>query len=149
MGAVARQGATGPRERLTLERTGAADGEPRWVATVEGVPGCRGEGETPAAAVAAADAAADAFGSERAHSGRLLLRMPRSLHAELAARADDDRLSLNQLIVASLADMVAAPGRATTSRLPRRIRLALAANAAVVVLALAVVVLILAGAWQP
>jgi hypothetical protein len=119
------------------------------VARVDGVPGCVGEGDTPAAAVTAADAAAEASGTERPYSGRLLLRMPKSLHAELAARADHERHSLNQLIVGALADTVASASRAAPGGPPRPLRLALAANAVVVALALAAALLILTGAWHP
>jgi hypothetical protein len=40
------------------------------------------------------------------HSGRLMLRMPQSLHAELARAAERDEVSLNQFITGSLAGAV-------------------------------------------
>ena len=40
------------------------------------------------------------------HSGRLLLRMPRSLHEELARASDRDGVSLNQFITGVLASAV-------------------------------------------
>lgn len=40
------------------------------------------------------------------YSGRLLLRMPRSLHEELARAADRDGVSLNQFITGVLASAV-------------------------------------------
>jgi HicB family len=43
---------------------------------------------------------------ESAHSGRLLLRMPQSLHASLARAADADGVSLNQFINSALASAV-------------------------------------------
>jgi hypothetical protein len=43
---------------------------------------------------------------ESAHSGRLLLRMPQSLHATLARAADADGVSLNQFINSALASAV-------------------------------------------
>jgi hypothetical protein len=43
---------------------------------------------------------------ESAHSGRLLLRMPQSLHAALARAADADGVSLNQFINSALASAV-------------------------------------------
>jgi RNA polymerase sigma-B factor len=41
------------------------------------------------------------------YSGRLLLRMPRSLHEELARASDRDGVSLNQFITGVLASAVA------------------------------------------
>ena len=54
---------------------------------------------------AEASSEAEARTSQQAakHSGRLLLRMPQSLHAELAQRADREGVSLNGLIVGLLA----------------------------------------------
>jgi len=40
--------------------------------------------------------------AEHSHSGRLLLRMPGALHAELAARCDRVGVSLNQWTVSAL-----------------------------------------------
>ena len=40
------------------------------------------------------------------HSGKLMLRMPGSLHAELARAAERDNVSLNQFITSSLAGVV-------------------------------------------
>jgi antitoxin HicB len=156
MGLVARERAAGPgdRYRLSIERTGEG-AEPRWVARVDGLPGCVGEGETPSAAVAAADAAAGALAGPAAlsHSGRLLLRMPKILHAELAGLADAAQVSLNQLIVGALAESVSGepPARAAapSRRLRTALRLVLAADAVVVALAVIAAALILVGAWQP
>jgi RNA polymerase sigma-B factor len=44
--------------------------------------------------------------SPASHSGRLLVRMPQSLHAELARAAERDEVSLNQFITSSLASVV-------------------------------------------
>jgi hypothetical protein len=91
---------------------------------------------------------------EPSHSGRLLLRMPKTLHAELAARSDADGVSLNQFIVTALARTVsgepadldpAAPGR---GRVPRSLRVALIANAVVVTLAAATAIALLVFAWH-
>jgi hypothetical protein len=54
----------------------------------------------------AADAAADAE-APATHSGRLLVRMPGTLHAELAREADREGVSLNAFIVAALSGSVA------------------------------------------
>ena len=54
------------------------------------------------------------------HSGKLLVRMPRSLHAELAAAADQEGVSLNAFIVGALGGAVAwrseAPEAAAAAR---------------------------------
>ena len=44
---------------------------------------------------------------EARHSGRLLVRMPRELHDQLAAQAHAQRVPLNQLVVALLSGGVA------------------------------------------
>lgn len=41
------------------------------------------------------------------HSGKLLVRMPRSLHREIALRADEEGVSINTLIVALLSEALA------------------------------------------
>lgn len=89
-------------------------------------------------------------GTPATPSGRLLLRMPSGLHAELARTAARERCSLNAFITRSLAAAVgwdegAAPRRA---RAPRdRVALLLAANAAAVALAALAAVAILLVAW--
>src|SRR4051812_4774395 len=62
-------------------------------------------------------------------SGRLLLRLPRTLHTELAAAAEREGVPLNTYISAALAAHVAAPSAATDTR--RRHRL-LVVNAVVI-----------------
>ncbi len=157
MGLVARErpaGATA-RHRLSFLRADA-DGEPRWTARVDGLPGCVGEGATPAAAIAAADAAAGEHAA-RSHSGRLLLRLPRILHAELAERADAEQVSLNRLIVSTLADVVSgeqpagvvSPSSQSSWRLRSAVLVVLATDALVVALAATAALLILVGAWHP
>jgi antitoxin HicB len=168
--------------RIALTRDGLDEERP-WLATVEGLAGCDARGSTPTDAAArvstaleewAASARADGrdvpeprFG--RGHSGRLLLRMPQSLHAELAAAAERDQVSLNAyinlLLVAAFqsgaADwggrQPAAPEPAAetgpgaieeeeafeASRLPRFLALALAANVAVVAIAALIAVVVL------
>jgi antitoxin HicB len=155
MGLVARERAVGRTVpyRLSITRADAEGEPPRWIARVDGRPGCVGEGATPAAAAAAADAAA-AGSAAPSHSGRLLLRLPKILHAELAGRADAAQVSLNQLIVGALAETVAgetpAPAALRTSqRLPQAVRLALAANALVVAVAAVAAALIVTGVWHP
>jgi RNA polymerase sigma-B factor len=87
------------------------------------------------------------------HSGRLLVRMPQSLHAELARVAEREGVSLNALITGALASAVGWRGGAVEGldtpeqRAPRGRRewtsIALAANLVVVVLAAIVAVVLL------
>jgi RNA polymerase sigma-B factor len=91
------------------------------------------------------------------HSGRLLVRMPQSLHAELARVAEREGVSLNTLITGALAsavswregtidgfDVVDAEGGAEPpSSHPRWTSIALAANLVVVVLAAIVAIVLL------
>jgi hypothetical protein len=86
-----------------------------------------------------------------APSGRLLLRMPRTLHADLAQAAEREGTSLNQFITAALATKVGAgpddthTGSSKQSQ-SRLIAAALVANAIVIGLAAvaAIAVLIVA-----
>jgi HicB-like protein involved in pilus formation len=86
---------------------------------------------------------------EPSHSGRLLLRMPRALHAQLAARSDAEGVSLNQFIVAALSR--AASGEDQRSDAPRpmssTLRIALVVNAVVVAIAAATAIALLVVAW--
>jgi antitoxin HicB len=105
--------------RIELTRD-AGDEERPWRAVVEDLPGCEVRGSTPPDAVARVPAAmaewvatAQAEGREvpeprdvRAYSGKLLLRMPQSLHAEVALAADRDQVSLNAYINSLLAAAV-------------------------------------------
>jgi RNA polymerase sigma-B factor len=87
------------------------------------------------------------------HSGRLLVRMPQSLHAELARVAEREGVSLNAFITGALASAVgwrdgAVDGLETTDDAPAQRRpqwttIALAANLVVVVLAAAVAIVLL------
>ena len=92
------------------------------------------------------------------HSGRLLVRMPQSLHAELARVAENEGVSLNTLITGALASSVgwrdgsvdglavvdagAEDDRPAPQR-PRWTSIALAANLVVVVLVAAVAIALL------
>src|SRR5919106_851679 len=72
------------------------------------------------------------------HSGRLLLRMPATLHEELARASDRDGVSLNQFITSALAGAVgwkredigtgAPDTRETTNERPRSLGILLVAN---------------------
>lgn len=160
--------------RIELTRD-AVDEERPWRAVVEDLPGCEVRGATPPDAVSRVPAAmaewvanAQAEGREvpeprdvRAYSGKLLLRMPQSLHAEVALAAERDQVSLNAYINSLLAaavqwrrpvgtgalpqdqpvfavldeDLVSeSPGGARTNGLDRLLRLAVVANVATMVL---------------
>jgi len=95
-----------------------------WTAQVEELPGCTADGATPEQAAAGVEeamrqwiAAARAEGREvpkprsASHSGRLLVRMPQSLHADLARAAEREEVSLNQFITSSLASAVSWRGQ--------------------------------------
>jgi len=98
------------------------DGDPagRWRAVVEDLPGCEARGATPEEAAARARAAIDQWvrsatangqpvpppREEPTHSGKLLVRMPPSLHSELARLADREKVSLNTLIIGALGGAV-------------------------------------------
>ena len=85
----------------------------------------------------------------KAPSGRLLLRMPRTLHAELARAAEREGTSLNQFITSALSrtvgmssdgdeapgEVAEAPETGDRNRQSRVIAAALVANAVVIGLA--------------
>jgi predicted RNase H-like HicB family nuclease len=99
-----------------------ADGH-RWTARVDELPGCEGQGDSAEEAVRSVRGAmeawiADALAKGRAipeprsdpgRSGRLLLRMPQSLHRELARAAETQQTSLNHFIASSLSRAVGLP----------------------------------------
>ena len=161
------------------------DGErTRWTATVEELPGCASRGNTADEALAGLRAAMESWltaaiaenreipqpgqdaGKSRAshsYSGRFLVRMPKSLHGELARAAEKEQISLNRLVTDVLASAVeqgdpASANGAESDRDPvehsarakpasaRTFRLALATNLVVVILAgvIALVLLVLA-----
>ena len=86
-------------------------------------------------------------------SGRLLLRMPAKLHAELARAAEREGVSLNQFITTTLSSRIGwgERGSGTASVVDRRSRLvvgALIANVVVIGLAAVAAIAILLVAWQ-
>jgi antitoxin HicB len=111
---------TGLPYRLSVVRDGEDKGTP-WTAAVEELPGCTSRGKTPDEALngvqeAMAEWIAVALKEGRdipeprstsSHSGRLLLRMPRTLHGELTRAAERESISLNQFITDTLASAVA------------------------------------------
>jgi antitoxin HicB len=113
---------------LSVVRDGAEKGMP-WTASVEEFPGCTSRGKTPDEALSGVqDAMAEWITvalkegrdipeprSQSSHSGRLLLRMPRTLHAELTRAAERESVSLNQFITDTLASAVAWRGRSSSA----------------------------------
>ena len=97
-------------------------------------------------------------GKKPAPSGRLLLRMPAALHAELARTAEREGVSLNQFITRALAGGSAGAPTGTTTRLRRRrasadgrarlIAVALVVNAVVIGLAAVAAIGVLVLAWR-
>jgi hypothetical protein len=87
-------------------------------------------------------------------SGRLLLRMPPALHAEVSRKAELEQVSLNQFITTAVAGAVgwgedgegedAAPQRISR----RTLAIALVVNLVVVALAGAVALALLVAAWR-
>ena len=148
---------------MVLSRTENGNG-PDWTATVEELPGCEAHGPTPErAAAAVAEAverwvrAAEAEGREvpppgaaAAHSGKLLVRMPRSLHAELVRASEREGTSLNAYIVAALAASVSwrrSDGAPVSAPPGRALSRALAVNLVVLLLVAAVAIALLIATW--
>jgi predicted RNase H-like HicB family nuclease len=135
-----------------------------WDAHVDELPGCSATASTPEEAVARVRSLmstwfADALDSEREipepraeqlPSGKLLVRMPRTLHADLARAADSEGVSLNQMIVGALTSAVAwrRPGAAAPAPAARSrtLTIVLAANLAVLAIAAIVAVAALVAA---
>ena len=166
--------------RISLQRSGEG-ADATWLAEVDELPSCSARGATADEALRRAWAAAnEATGlseiTESAvpttgarHSGRLLVRMPATLHDELARAAAMEGVSLNQLISGTLAAAMRwrvpdGNGMTTaTSQIvggaesslsdgrwlsPRSIRLALVANAVVLVIAAIAAIALVIVAWQ-
>lgn len=105
------------------------DGNSGWVAEVEELPGAISQGRTPVEAVERVrDAMRDWIAvalednvpipEPRAtadFSGRFVVRVPASLHADLVRSADREGVSLNQFVTGALAGAVGWP-RATLAR---------------------------------
>lgn len=89
-----------------------------YTALIPGLPGCASVGETPEEALANVEEARQLWletayeygdeiplpSTEREYSGRVLLRMPKSLHRRLAEEAEREGVSLNQYMVSLLAE---------------------------------------------
>ena len=90
-----------------------------WLASFPDLPGCMGDGATPEAAIADAYEAAAAWlavaqsqgdaipqPSAGGESGRFVTRLPKSLHTRLVARAEQEGVSMNTLVVSLIAQGV-------------------------------------------
>lgn len=105
---------------LLLVRDGEEKGKP-WCATVEELAGCTSRGKTSDDALNGVRDAMTTWietalqegrevpepKSATSHSGRLLLRMPRTLHADLTRASEREGVSLNQFITDVLASAIA------------------------------------------
>ena len=95
-------------------------------------------------------------GAKASPSGRLLLRMPAALHAELARSAAREGVSLHQFITRALAGRIGWGDEAGTGTVPpaaqesrsKVIAVALVANAIVIGLAAAAAIAVLVLAWR-
>jgi hypothetical protein len=86
---------------------------------------------------------------DKTHSGRLLLRMPRALHGELAAAAEERGISLNQLIVGLLSHSIEGTSSgAEDAKTQQRLAVALTINLVVLVAAGAIAIALLVVAWR-
>jgi antitoxin HicB len=157
-----------PEGRYPIVLAASPNGDgPSWTATVEELPGCQARGATPAIAAAAVEEAVERWianarakgreipppGAAAAHSGKLLVRMPRSLHAELGRASEREGTSLNAYIVAALSASVAwrrpgEPGAAAAQPPPTRgLSLALKVNVIVLTIAAVIAIALLLTAW--
>lgn len=98
-----------------------------YTARIQEFPGCVAQGDSPAEAYEKLEQAARSWivaaqdlgqeiprpRTDEAFSGRILLRLPKSLHRKAAAMAEQDGTSLNQFIVTAVAECVGASKAAT------------------------------------
>jgi predicted RNase H-like HicB family nuclease len=105
-------------------------GKAGWAASVEELPACTASGASPEEAVHRVRKAMEAWisaaidrneeipepRSGSTASGRLLVRMPKTLHGQLARAAEHEGVSLNQFITSSLASSVAWRGLQPVSK---------------------------------
>ena len=99
------------------------EGEQYWVAEIPDLPGCVADGDTPDEAIESLQEAKRLWiearlenghpvpepTDTRGYSGRLLLRMPKSLHRKLAAQSRREGTSLNLHVVSLLSGRAATP----------------------------------------
>src|SRR5690242_10374410 len=120
---------------LRIVRSSWDDGRAGWFAEVEELPGCMTQADTLAEVEQSIRDAIRGWveaqletdrpvprpreDAEETHSGKFLTRMPRTLHARIAAEAESEGVSLNAFVVAALSaavgwrqEAVAGPGHA-------------------------------------
>ena len=104
---------------ITLVQDGEENGG-KWIAAAEELPDCSSRADSAEDAIAGLKGAMATWidaalkegrdipepRSQTTPSGRLLLRMPRTLHAALTKAAERENVSLNQFITDSLASVV-------------------------------------------
>jgi RNA polymerase sigma-B factor len=153
--------------RISIVRDHESGEGHEWTAHAEELPGCEAHGDSAAEAVRGIEDAIEewiddalAKGHEvpdprtaASYSGRLMLRMPRSLHAELSGAAEREGVSLNHFIASSLERSLDAPAVATREvhedpvgkrrNVPALLRLAIVINLVVLLVAVVVAVVIL------
>ena len=121
------EGKPSPADYLKLPylQTVVPEDDGTFRAEVLEFPGCIATGETRAAAITALQDVAESWleamldsgqpipapMEKNDYSGKLVVRMPRSLHRKAAMTAERDGVSLNQFIVNSLAEQIGAKGR--------------------------------------
>ena len=116
---MAKSNAKQPEYAIMVEPLSDADGG-GWLATVPALPGCMGDGDTPEAALADAEAAiaewhaaAKELGRDvpsPASLGQWRQRVPRSLHEKLKFVAAREGVSLNAYVSNILAESVGRAG---------------------------------------
>lgn len=112
------------------------NGDSGWIAEVEELPGCISQGRTPQEALervreAMRDWIAVAMEDgvvipeprvSADYSGRFVVRVPASLHADLVRTADREGVSLNQFVTGALAGAVGWPRTISGRGRSRRVR---------------------------
>jgi antitoxin HicB len=118
---------------VSLVRGEDERGRAGWAASVEELPDCTAAGKSPEEAVQRLRKAMETWISDALQrneeipeprststaSGRLLVRMPKTLHAQLARAAEHEGVSLNQFITGALSAAVTwrgLPGGSSNSR---------------------------------
>jgi len=98
-----------PNNRFEVRPLPVDDGG-GWLVTFPDLPGCIADGETVEQAVAEAADAERSWLETRNElglpepSGRFVIRLPKSLHARLTARAKQEGVSMNTLAVSYLSE---------------------------------------------
>ena len=108
---------------LSYSRVIIPDGQHRYAARILEFPGCFADGDTPDEAYRELEEVAESwiesaiaqglpiprpFEEARAHSGKIALRLPKSLHQLASHFARRDGVSLNQFLVYAVANLVGA-----------------------------------------